>query len=84
MAGLLLAGIGAGWWVYDADPQHGRVLLVAGLVVAGFGALLPSHQLGRRHRWVILAAVLVLLVVTAFELRDLVEQIREARQVRLL
>jgi len=82
--GLLLAGIGCGWWIYDADPQHGRVLLVAGLAVAGFGALLRSHRMGRWRRFVVIAAVALLCMVAAFELRDLVELIGDQRQLRPL
>ena len=82
--GLLLACVGCLWWIFDAHPQHGRVLIVGGLAVAGVGALVRSHNLGYRARLAVAAAVVLLAVVAGFELRDAVQEIKEDRAPRML
>ena len=83
-AGLLLAGVGCLWWIFDANPQHGRVVIVGGLAVAGVGLLVRGHELGYRGRLVVAAAVVLLAVIAGFELRDAVQEIKEDRVSHLL
>ena len=83
-SGLLVAAVGALWWLFDADPQHGRVVIIGGLAVAGVGLLVRHHDIGNLGRIGIALAVVLLAVIAGFELRDAIQEIKEDRVMHLL
>jgi hypothetical protein len=80
--GLVVGLLGAAWWVLDADPVLGQVLLVLGAAVAIAGRAI-APRLGPRGERLLLIVVAVVALVVVVDAVHLVQVVIDQRASQL-
>jgi len=81
LVGGVIAVLGGAWWAFDANPGHGRWLLLLGAVVMVV-ALTVMNRLTATGQKVVLAVAVVLAVLAVVDAVSLVQTINEQRSTR--